>query len=36
MGDFSDLVLGVRRESTVEALKLSSYGSNLLLEFIGF
>ena len=36
MGDFSDLVLGVRRESSVEVLKLSSYAGNLLLEFIGY
>jgi hypothetical protein len=36
MGDFRDLVLGVRREASVEALKLTSYASNLVLEFVGY
>ena len=36
MGDFSDVVLGVRREASVEALKLTTYASNLLLEFVGY
>jgi HK97 family phage major capsid protein len=36
MGDFRDLVLGVRREASVEALKLATYGTNLLLEFVGY
>lgn len=36
LGDFSQLVLGVRMEATVEALKLQSYASNLLLEFVGW
>ena len=35
VGDFKQLVLGVRQEATVEALKLQSYGDNLLLEFVG-
>ena len=35
VGDFKDLVLGVRQEASVEALKLQSYGDNLMLEFIG-
>jgi len=30
------LVLGVRREASVEALKLTTYASNLLLEFVGY
>jgi HK97 family phage major capsid protein len=36
LGQFSDLVLGVRREASVEALKLTTYASNLLLEFVGY
>jgi HK97 family phage major capsid protein len=36
LGDFSDLVLGVRRTASVEALKLQTYASNLILEFIGY
>ncbi|MCZ6551318.1 MAG: phage major capsid protein [candidate division NC10 bacterium] len=36
LGDFRDLILGVRRESAVEALKLTTYASNLLVEFVGF
>ena len=35
MGDFRDLVLGVRLEASVEALRLQSYATNLVLEFIG-
>ncbi|TYC93551.1 phage major capsid protein [Novosphingobium sp. BW1] len=35
MGDFRELVLGVRMEATVEALRLQSYADNLLLEFVG-
>lgn len=35
-GDFSKLVLGVRLEASVEALRLASYGSNLQLEFLGY
>ena len=35
LGDWADLVLGVRAEASIEVLKLSSYCSNLLLEFIG-
>ena len=35
-GDFSDVVLGVRREASVEALKLTAYGSNLQLTFVGY
>jgi hypothetical protein len=36
LGDFSDLVLGVRRTASVEALKLQTYASNLILEFVGY
>ena len=36
MGNFADLVLGIRKEASVEALKLTTYGSNLLLEYIGY
>lgn len=36
MGDFSDLVLGVRLEASVEALRLQSFAENLLLEFVGW
>jgi HK97 family phage major capsid protein len=35
LGDFTQLVMGIRQEATVEALRLQSYGDNLLLEFIG-
>lgn len=36
LGDFSDLVLGVRMEAQVEALRLQSYADSLRLEFIGW
>lgn len=36
LGDFRDLVLGVRAEASVEALKLTTYASNLQLEFVGY
>lgn len=36
MGQFADLLLGVRREASVEALKVTTYASNLLLEFVGY
>lgn len=36
MGDFRDLVLGVRMEASVEALRLQTFAENLLLEFIGW
>jgi hypothetical protein len=36
LGDFRDLLLGVRMESSIEILKLSTYATNLLLEFIGY
>jgi HK97 family phage major capsid protein len=35
-GRFSDLLLGVRREASVEVLKSQSYATNLLLEFIAY
>jgi len=36
MGNFADLVLGIRKEASVEDLKLSTYGTNLVLEYIGY
>jgi len=36
MGDFRDLILGIRADAAVEALKLGTYASNLLLEYIGY
>jgi len=36
LGDFSDLVLGVRMEASLEVLKLGTYASNLMLEYIGW
>ena len=36
LGDFSNLLLGVRREASVEILKLATYATNLELEFVGY
>jgi HK97 family phage major capsid protein len=36
LGDFRDLTLGIRREASIEILKLTTYASNLLLEFVGY
>ncbi|MEX2125809.1 MAG: phage major capsid protein [Woeseia sp.] len=36
LGDFRDLLMGVRREASIEVLKATTYASNLLLEFIGY
>jgi HK97 family phage major capsid protein len=36
MGDFRDLVLGVRMEASVEALRLQSFADKLMLEFVGW
>jgi HK97 family phage major capsid protein len=36
LGDFSNLVLGVRLNTTVEALRVGTYLSNLIVEFIGW
>ena len=36
LGDFRDLLLGVRLESSIEVLKLDTFASNLLLEFVGY
>jgi HK97 family phage major capsid protein len=36
LGDFSDLVLGIRREASVKVLETTSYASNLLLEFVAY
>jgi hypothetical protein len=35
-GDFRDLLLGVRQESAVDALKLTTFASNLLIEYVGY
>jgi len=36
LGDFRDLLMGIRREASVEILKLDTYASKLILEFIGY
>jgi hypothetical protein len=36
MGDFRDLVLGTRREASVEIVKADSYVGNLVFDFIGY
>lgn len=36
LGDFSNLILGMRQEASVEILKATTYASNLLLEVIGY
>jgi HK97 family phage major capsid protein len=36
LGDFRDLVLGVRAEASIEALKVTNYPGNLLIDFIGY
>lgn len=36
MGDFSDLVMGVRMEASVEALRLQTFAESLRLEFVGW
>jgi HK97 family phage major capsid protein len=36
MGDFSDLLLGIRRQASVEILKADSYVGNLVLDFVGY
>lgn len=36
LGDFRDLLLGVRMESSIEVLKLTTFASNLLLEFVAY
>jgi HK97 family phage major capsid protein len=36
LGDFSDLVLGVRRAAAVEVVKTSEYVDKLVVEFIGY
>ena len=36
MGNFQDLVLGIRREASIESLKLTTFASNLLIEFVGY
>ncbi len=36
MGDFRDLVMGVRMQASVEALRLQSFAESLRLEFVGW
>lgn len=36
LGDFRDLLMGVRMESSIEVLKLDTYAGNLILEFVGY
>jgi HK97 family phage major capsid protein len=36
MGRFSDLALGVRMDASIEVLKLTTFASNLQLEFVGY
>lgn len=36
LGDFSNLLMGVRREASVEILKATTYATNLLLEIVGY
>lgn len=36
LGDFRDLLFGVRAESSIEVLKIDTFASNLILEFVGF
>lgn len=36
LGDFSNLLMGVRREASVEVLKATTYASNLVLEIVGY
>ena len=36
MGDWPEYVFGVRQEASVESLKLTTYATNLLVEFVGY
>jgi HK97 family phage major capsid protein len=36
VGDWADLLFGVKREASVETLKLQSYADNLLLEYVAW
>ena len=36
LGDFRELLFGVRLESAIEILKIQSFATNLVLEFIGY
>ena len=36
MGDFRELLMGIRAESTIRVLETSNYASNLLLDYIAF
>ena len=36
LGNFRDLVLGIRREASIEVVKTTNYPGNLLIDFIGY
>lgn len=36
LGDFSNLVMGIRREASVEVLKADSYAGNLVVDIVGY
>lgn len=36
LGDFRDITLGIRREASIDQLRLTTYASNLLIEFVGY
>jgi HK97 family phage major capsid protein len=36
LGDWRDMTLGIRREASIDMLRLTTYASNLLLEFVGY
>lgn len=36
LGDFKDLVMGIRQESSIEVIKADSYVGNLVLDFIAY
>jgi hypothetical protein len=36
LGDFRDLTVGIRREASIDQLRVTTYASNLLIEFVGY
>ena len=36
MGDFRDLLLGIRREAGVEVVKAADYAGKLVIDFVGW
>jgi len=36
LGDFSNLVMGIRREASVEIVKADSYVGNLVVDIVGY